>query len=46
MLGRAKDLVADVPFEAIASVATTGTSRAQISLKILEFAVTLRAARR
>jgi hypothetical protein len=42
MLGRAKDLVAEIPFEAIASVATTGTSRAQISLKILEFAVTLR----
>jgi len=42
MLGRAKGLVAEIPFDAIASVATTGTSRAQISLKILEFAVTLR----
>jgi hypothetical protein len=39
MFGRAKKLVADIPFDQIAGIGATGTSRAQVSLRILEFAI-------
>jgi hypothetical protein len=42
MFGRAKKLVADIPFDQIAGIGATGASRAQVSLKILEFAIALR----
>jgi hypothetical protein len=42
MLGRAKDLVVEIPLDQIASVGVTGTGRAQVSLKILHFAIALR----
>lgn len=42
MFARAKGLVAAIPLDQVASVAATGTSRAQVSLKILELAITLR----
>jgi hypothetical protein len=42
MLARAKELVAEIPLDQIAGVGATGTSRAQVSLKILEFAIGLR----
>ena len=42
MFGRAKDLVAEIPLDQIASVGVTGTGRAQVSLKILNFAIALR----
>lgn len=42
MFGRAKELVAEIPLDQIASVVTQGTGRAQISIKILNFAIALR----
>jgi hypothetical protein len=42
MFGRAKKLVAAIPLDQVAGIGATGTSRAQVSLKILEFAVGLR----
>jgi len=41
MFARAKELVAEFPLDHVAAVEATGTSRAQISLKILEFAIRL-----
>jgi hypothetical protein len=42
MFARAKELVAEFPLDQVASVASTGTGRAQISLKILNFSINLR----
>jgi hypothetical protein len=42
MFGRAKDLVAEIPLDQIASVGVTGTGRAQVSIKLLNFAIALR----
>jgi hypothetical protein len=42
MFARAKDLVAEFPLDQVAAVEATGTSRAQISLKILELTIKLR----
>jgi hypothetical protein len=42
MFARAKGLVAEFPLEHVASVVATGTGRAQVSLKILNFSIALR----
>jgi Bacterial PH domain len=42
MFGRAKDLVAEIPLDQIASVGVTGTGRAQVSIKMLNFSIALR----
>jgi hypothetical protein len=42
MFARAKGLVAAIPLDQVTSVAATGTSRAQVSLKLLEFAIALK----
>jgi hypothetical protein len=42
MFARAKGLVAAIPLGQVTSVAATGTSRAQVSLKMLEFAIALK----
>jgi hypothetical protein len=42
LFARAKGLVAAVPLDQVASVAATGTSRAQVSLKLLNFAIALK----
>jgi DNA polymerase family A len=42
MFGRAKQLVAQFPLAEVAGVQPTGTSRAQVSLKLLNFTITLR----
>jgi hypothetical protein len=42
MFARAKGLVAAFPLDQVASINATGTGRAQISLKILNFAIGLR----
>jgi hypothetical protein len=41
LFARAKELVAELPLEHVASIEATGTSRAQVSLKILEFSIRL-----
>ena len=41
MFARAKGLVAEFPLDQVAAVEATGTSRAQVSLKILEFSINL-----
>jgi hypothetical protein len=42
MFARAKGMVAAFPLEDVVSVIPTGTSRAQVSLKILNFTINLR----
>jgi hypothetical protein len=42
MFARAKGLVAAIPLGQVTSVAATGTSRAQVSLKLLNLAITLK----
>lgn len=42
MFARAKELVAEFPLDQVASVVATGTGRAQVSLKILNFSINLR----
>lgn len=42
MFGRAKQLVAGFPLADVASIEPTGTSRAQVSLKLLNFSINLR----
>ena len=42
MFARAKELVAELSLDQVASVAATGTGRAQVSLKILNFSINLR----
>lgn len=41
MFARAKELVADIALDQVASVVATGTGRAQVSLKILNFSINL-----
>jgi len=42
LFARAKGLVAELPLDQVAAVTATGTSRAQVSLKILNFSIGLR----
>jgi len=42
LFARAKGLVAEFPLDQVAAVTATGTSRAQVSLKILNFSIGLR----
>jgi hypothetical protein len=41
LFARAKGLVADIPLDQVASITANGTSRAQVSLKILNFSINL-----